>query len=291
MPNPKRKIAFVLAASDHGSMIVNRFDYHLVGERGGFGVGYQILETASFDPAEVDMAMSLLGLRRQYFGDGVVALDCGANIGVHTIEWAKHMHGWGEVIAVEAQERLYYALAGNIAINNCFNARALHAAVAAQTGVMNIPVPDYLSPGSFGSLELRGGKNTEFIGQPIDYSPDKATPIRCLTLNSLDLARIDFIKMDVEGMELEAIDGAAQSLARTHPIMLVESIKTDRAALRARTRGIRLSPVRCRSQRAGRSHVGQEPGPHQADRIVTVPGRPGTQPAIIGMMDGWNRRN
>src|SRR5712691_10414667 len=113
MRNPKRKIAFVLAASDHGTMIVNRCDYRIVDSRGCIWVCFQILEGASFDPEEVDAALSLLGLRRQYFGDGVVALDCGANIGVHTIEWAKRMHGWGEVIAIEAEERLFYALAGN----------------------------------------------------------------------------------------------------------------------------------------------------------------------------------
>ena len=76
MRNPKRKIAFVLAASDHGTMIVNRFDYRMVDERSGIGVGFQILEGGSFDAQEVDLAMSLLGLRRQYFGDGVLALDC-----------------------------------------------------------------------------------------------------------------------------------------------------------------------------------------------------------------------
>ena len=105
MRNPKRKIAFVLAASDHGTMIVNRFDYRMVDERSGIGVGFQILEGGSFDAQEVDLALSLLGFRRQYFGDSVLALDCGANIGVHTIEWAKRMSGWGQVIAIEPQER------------------------------------------------------------------------------------------------------------------------------------------------------------------------------------------
>ena len=63
MRNPKRKIAFVLAASDHGTMIVNRFDYRMVDERSGIGVGFQILEGGSFDAQEVDLALSLLGLR------------------------------------------------------------------------------------------------------------------------------------------------------------------------------------------------------------------------------------
>jgi len=231
MRNPKRKIAFVLAASEHGTMIVNRLDYHVIDQRTGIGVGFQILEGGVFDPEEVDMALMLLGLRRRYFGDGVIALDCGANIGVHTVEWAKRMSGWGEVIAVEAQERVFYALAGNIAINNCFNARAVHAAVAAEVGAMNIPSPNYLRPGSFGSLELKRRDGTEFIGQPIDYSETAACEIESITIDSLELARIDLIKIDVEGMEIEALAGAAGSLARAHPILIVEMIKSDKAKL------------------------------------------------------------
>jgi FkbM family methyltransferase len=232
MRNPRRKVAFVLAASDHGTMIVNRFDYRMVDERGGIGVGFQILEAASFDAEEIDIALSFLMLRRQYFGDGVMALDCGANIGVHTVEWAKRMTGWGQVLAVEAQERVFYALVGNIAINNCFNARAIHAAVAAKSGTMRIPTPDYLSPGSFGSLELRRRERTEFIGQPIDYADDKAVPVETIALDALELPRIDLLKIDVEGMELEAIEGAAASIARCRPILIVESIKSDKARLR-----------------------------------------------------------
>ena len=57
MRNPRRKIAFVLAASDHGTMIVNRLDYRMVDQRRGFGVGFQILEGASFDATEVAQRM------------------------------------------------------------------------------------------------------------------------------------------------------------------------------------------------------------------------------------------
>ena len=155
MQNPPRKIAFVTAATDHGTLIVNRFDYHIVAPNRAYGVGFQLLESGAHDPSEVKMILELLDLRRHYYGNGVVAVDCGANVGVHTIEWAKHMTGWGRVLAIEAQERIYYALAGNIAINNCFNARAIHAAVTSRPGTMKIPTPDYLTPASFGSLELK----------------------------------------------------------------------------------------------------------------------------------------
>ena len=166
----------------------------------GFGVGFQILERAAFDPQEVEMAVRLLEFRRKNYGDGVLGIDCGANIGVHTVEWAIAMTGWGSVIAIEAQERLYYALAGNIAINNCFNAIAMNAAVSSEPGIMNIPVPDYFKPSSFGSLELKPRADTEFIGQPIDYG--NTVPVQKISIDALGLPRVDFIKLDVEGMEL-----------------------------------------------------------------------------------------
>ena len=204
-----RPIAFVLAASNHGTMIVNRNDYRMTQPERGVGVAYQILTTSSFDQTEVDIALVLLKLRQTYFGNGVVAIDGGANIGVHTIEWARAMTGWGQVIAFEAQERIYYALAGNIAVNNCFNASARHAALGAQCGTLRIPEPNYLVPSSFGSLELRQSQKNEFIGQVIDYSAEALKPVAMVSIDSLDLPRVDLIKIDVEGMEVDVLAGAA----------------------------------------------------------------------------------
>ena len=231
MQSVGRRLAFVLASSNHGTMIVNRFDYRMVDQNNGYGVGFQILETASFDPTEVKLAVDLLALRRKHHGDGVVAFDCGANIGVHTVEWAAAMTGWGSVVSIEAQERVYYALAGNIAINNCFNAIAVHGAVSSESGVMKIPSPNYFVPSSFGSLELRQRTGNEFIGQPIDY--ENTVNVRKLTIDEFNLPRVDFIKIDVEGMELEALEGAKRSITQSHPIMLIEKIKTDAEKLRA----------------------------------------------------------
>jgi FkbM family methyltransferase len=230
MTNPPRTLGFVLAATEHGAMILNRFDYHRIGT-GAYGVGYNLLHAGRYDPIEVRNAVNMLAARRTHFGDGVVAIDCGANIGVHTLEWARSMTGWGSVVAIEAQERIYYALAGNIALNNCFNARAIFAAVAATDGTMRVPTPDYLEPGSFGSLELRQSDRNEFIGQTIDYSGAKLTEIRMLAIDSLGLARLDLIKIDVEGMEIEALEGARQIITRCLPIILVEHLKVGREAL------------------------------------------------------------
>jgi FkbM family methyltransferase len=228
----KRPTAFVLVATNHGSMLVNRHDYRLVGQ-GGYGLGFQLLETSSFDQEEVDTVLQLLDTRRKHFGDGVIALDCGANVGVHTVEWAKFMYGWGEVAAFEAQERVFYALAGNITINNCFNARAIWAAVGAENGEIRVPVPDYFTPSSFGSLEIRKRDDNEFIGQAIDYSEEATRLTRLVTVDSLNLQRLDFLKIDIEGMEMEAFAGARQSIVQFKPQILVEKIKSNEADIRS----------------------------------------------------------
>jgi FkbM family methyltransferase len=217
---------FVLLATGHGSMIVNRNDYYAPPEAGGagFGVGYQLFGFSTFDPEEVDMVLNLLNLRRTYYGDGVVALDCGANIGVHTIEWAQAMTSWGRVVAFEAQERIFYALAGNIALNNVFNASALHAAIGGEVGSMDIPVLDYNAPASYGSFELKRTSG-EMIGQVIDYENGPKATINLVTIDHLECERVDLIKIDIEGMEMEALAGAKDTLARSKPVLLIEHVK------------------------------------------------------------------
>lgn len=219
-------IAFCLAATDHGPMLLNRLDYNR-SFNGVYGVGAQLLENGAYDPRDVEMLRNLLLVRREHFGDGVVALDCGANIGVHTLEWARVMKGWGNVIAIEAQERIYYALAGNIVLQNCFNARAIWAAVAAEAGTISFPEPDYTRQSSFGSFELRPRAGGEFIGQPVDYGSPDAT-VESIAIDSLNLARLDLLKIDVEGMEAEALAGAKDTIARCRPVLFVEVIKSDR---------------------------------------------------------------
>jgi len=233
MSHPSRPIAFVLAACDHGSMIVNRNDYCMVDANRGYGVGFQILNNSHFDATEVGLALEMLKRRRQHFGDGVVAIDGGANIGVHTLEWARYMYGWGRVTAFEAQEIVFYALAGNVALNNCLNARVRLAALGERCGNLAVPQPDYFTPASFGSLELRQGANTEFIGQQISYAASASTTVPMVNLDSLGLERLDLVKLDVEGMELEALRGGRDVLARHHPIMIIEVIKSDQAELEA----------------------------------------------------------
>src|SRR5208282_3491425 len=100
----KRKLPFMLLSTEHGAMIMSRLDYQP-------GVSNQIFDCGMHEPFEVACVLELLELRRKNYGDGVFAIDCGAHIGVHTVEWSRLMTDWGWVLAIEPQERLYYALA------------------------------------------------------------------------------------------------------------------------------------------------------------------------------------
>ncbi|MBF0178949.1 MAG: FkbM family methyltransferase [Magnetococcales bacterium] len=243
MKQTQRPISFVLVSTDHGGLLVSRYDYRVT-HVGTLGVGHQILTTSSFDAGEVDIALQLLESRRRHFGDGVFALDCGANIGVHTIEWARRMTGWGSVWAIEAQERIFYALAGNITINNCFNARAIWAAVGARKGTIGVPRLNYCEPASFGSLELRQNATPGFTGQQVDYA-ENLQNTDMIAIDDFDLQRIDFIKIDIEGMEMEALHGAEKTIARCKPILMIEKIKTNEILLTewVAQRGYTLFPV------------------------------------------------
>jgi len=232
MQNILRPAPFVLISTNHGTMIVNRNDYRMIGDGRGYGVGFQLMSQSSFDHSEVNFAMALLMTRHANFGAGVVAIDCGANIGVHTIEWARLMHQWGRVISFEAQEKIYYALAGNVVINNCLNVTARWAAVGAQCGILEMPEPNYLVPSSYGSFEIKKRDTTEYIGQDIDYAGGGLKVVDVITIDSLRLERLDFMKIDVEGMELEVLEGARGAIAKHHPLMMIEVIKSDAERIR-----------------------------------------------------------
>ena len=204
-------------------MIVNRYDYKQV-ETGVIGVGFNLLHNSAFDSHEINIMLQLLPLLRQHRGDGVVMLDGGANIGAYTLPAARAMIGWGEVLAIEAQERLFYALAGNIVINNLSNARAIWSALSDKKGSIDIPEPNYSMPASYGSLELIQTAESEDIGQKLD----KTQAVDAITIDSLKLTRLDYIKLDVEHMEEIVLAGAKKTIKSLKPLVQIEVLKSDK---------------------------------------------------------------
>jgi FkbM family methyltransferase len=224
--NARQKVPFVLASCAHGTMIVSRIDWRPISaSHVEFGVGTGILVEGGSDPDLIAITGGMLLSRREKHGPGVLALDCGANFGTFTLEWARQMEEWGTVLSFEPQERIFYALAGNIALNNLFNVKAFHAALGAECGSIRMPIVDYQMPGQYGGLCLRG--DGAEIGQPTKGRVE----VPLLSIDSLELKRADFIKIDVESMEPEVLDGARETITRCQPYMLIEWIKCGKKPL------------------------------------------------------------
>lgn len=140
------------------------------------------------------------------------------------------MRDWGIVFAIEAQEPLFYALAGNLILNNCMNARAMWGAVGAHAGTMDVPALDYGIGTHFSGFELRARKADEpanFIGQAIDYK--KTTPIPAFKIDNMwaGSERLDVLKIDVEGMDLDVLVGADQVIRKLKPVIYIEAFKNE----------------------------------------------------------------
>ena len=219
-------ISFVLGSTRHGPMIFSHMDFARTSEGNMYGVGAQLVHFGAYDRDQVDTIKSLLLLRRRAFGNGVVMLDGGANVGALTVDCATFMMGWGAVIAVEPQEGIYYALCGNIALNNLFNARAVLGALDSANGWIEVPQPDYCVPGSFGSLELKRETQSD-LGQ----QPQRRSRVAKMRIDKMEFDRLDLLKLDVEGMEIEALEGAIQTINMKRPIVYAEHAKCGKEKL------------------------------------------------------------
>lgn len=210
----RHPLGFVLGSTTHGAMIFSWRDRC----ESGLGVGGVILEDGEYDGDLIVIMLGMLKLLKQTRGEGVVALDVGANIGVHAVEMGRYMHGWGVVHAFEPQRYVYYALCGNIVLSNCFNIDAQPFAVGARDGTVMVKKVDHTKDAGLSGMSLNGNP------EPKDADPGQFYPVRCRSIDAFDLPRVDFVKIDTEGYEIEVITGALKTLERCKPVILVEWI-------------------------------------------------------------------
>jgi FkbM family methyltransferase len=155
-------------------------------------------------------------LFRQLIKAGDIVLDVGANIGAHTLFFARQVSPTGQVLAFEPQRMLYYVLCGNLALNDVTNVACHQSAVGATADEVLVPAVDYTRPGNFGQVMPRRDASGERV------------PV--VTIDGLALPRCHFVKVDVEGMELDVLRGAEQTIRRCRPLLYVENDRPDQSA-------------------------------------------------------------
>jgi len=186
-------------ACRYGTMAYNANDSY---------IGRSLDLYGEFSEGEVEMF-------RQLIGPGDVVLDVGANIGVHTLFFARHVGPSGAVVAVEPQRVVFQTLCANMALNSVTNAWCFPCAAGAGPGEVAVPPVNYATPGNFGGLSVGGAQG-------------ERVPV--ITLDGLNAPRCRLIKLDVEGAEEQVLRGAVKLIGRDKPVLYVENDREDRSA-------------------------------------------------------------
>lgn len=158
---------------------------------------------------------SELALLGRLIRPGDIVVDVGANIGTHTIFFAKAVGPKGVVHAIEPQRIAYQFLCANVALNAQISVRCLNVGIGAEPGSVMVPVLNPTTEQNFGALRL---------GQF-----DQGELVDVITLDRLDLGRCRLIKIDVEGAEGKVLAGARQTIERHHPALFVENNTVERS--------------------------------------------------------------
>jgi FkbM family methyltransferase len=139
---------------------------------------------------------------------GAVFIDIGANVGTFSVRLAHDVDDLGVVIAVEPVAHTCSLLRKN-AMRNSPDIQVHHAAIGEASGEIQV------------TSEQGTGNHIVLPGEMLSAES--------ITLRTVDdlvdehrLDRVDIIKCDVEGAELSALRGAAWTLSRFGPHLIVE---------------------------------------------------------------------
>ena len=207
-----------------------------------FTAPYQVLEKARARGVE----NRICRLARSLLGPGDLAVDVGANYGFVTMVAAHSVAPGGRVISFEIEPRICRALRGSI-----------DAAGLADTV----------------RLVERGAGAVDEEGNEGDAG---AGLVRVDTvLDGLDLERFRFLKVDVDGLDLDVLRGAAESLRRAKPTVVIEMTR-DGAEIYALLRELGYSRFMDQDNRAFEPDGPDGPWPENliaSDAPVRIPDR------------------
>ena len=161
---------------------------------------------------------SEIDLLRQFIQPHQVIVDVGANIGTHTIPFAKLLGGTGAVLAFEPQRIVFNLLCANVALNDLFNVRCLPNAVSDQPATIAVPVVDM------------SAHSQNYGGISLNQIAPQSDAVIAYRLDDLNLAACHLIKIDVEGMEARVLSGARQTIQKYRPVLFVESNQVELAS-------------------------------------------------------------
>ncbi len=146
-------------------------------------------------------------LIEKYVKSGMTVVDIGANVGCHTLRFAKQVGPSGKVIAFEPTKYAYEKLQKNVALNLLKNITVEKTALsdeAAKSRTVNFKSSYPLDN------KVKRAKDTIDFTTLDDY------------VAGHNVGKVDVIKLDVDGYEYKIIRGALETIKADKPIIITE---------------------------------------------------------------------
>lgn len=175
------------------------------------GIDFSIFLLGRFELATSRLFDSILGA-------GDIVLDIGANVGAHTLPFARLVGKNGRVYAFEPTQYAFEKLKRNINANPTISSsiELVHAMLVPE-GCNSITPEIYSS----WPLIKGHGLHKRHRGKLMSTSDAAAITLDAF-VDRKGIDRIDFVKLDVDGNEADVLAGAANTLRRFRPRVLME---------------------------------------------------------------------
>ena len=178
-------------------------------------IGFSLGKYGEWGEHEIDILS-------RYIPTGGTVLDVGANIGTHSLAFARLVGAEGTVVAIEGNPVTFGLLSHNV-IANDLAGRVLPIMMLAgtQPGIIYVP----LHPTATDNLGAKSFRNAAYGERQPETASVQGVPM--CPVDSLNLSRCDLIKIDVEGMEPEVLAGCRASIEKHHPVVYFEFAARD----------------------------------------------------------------
>ena len=186
-----------------------------------FDIEKHVLDKGTWEPLSLAYLDALVK-------PGDVCVDVGANFGFHALYLALLCGEAGHVFAFEPNRLTYERLRRNLTLNPALEKRVTLRTVALGSRPGKLKV-------------FQSGPGNAYVSHEAQekyYTTNKESAesiaVECLD-DVLKGQKVDLMKIDVEGMEYDVLLGAAQTIMRHQPLVLLETLLEcfDRAGIEA----------------------------------------------------------
>lgn len=138
---------------------------------------------------------------------GMLVVEVGANIGMHTVHLGKLVGPNGGVVAFEPQRNVFHMLCANLALNGITNTDPQRLAIGSAPGEAMVSRPEYLE------------------------GADEAEAVEMIAIDNLSLPACHMLKISTTELTKSILDGARNTIQRYRPFIYLRNENPDDHAM------------------------------------------------------------